>query len=60
MDGMQTLLLNEYEPEMKFLKHFKAEEKIREIGVKYPNTYSISLFACCRQKLDSSYDYMPL
>ena len=60
MDGMQTLLLNEYEPEMKFLKHFKAEERIRELENKYQNTYSISLFACCRQKLEKDYAFISL
>ena len=58
---MAALLLNDYDPETKFYKFVNAEEKIREWGERFPDTYHISLFACCRQKLSfDKYNFISL
>ena len=57
-EGMQALLLNEYDYKTKHLKMFNAEEKIRTLGELFPNTYHISLFSCERDKQQIKYDYI--
>ena len=48
-DGMQCLVLNEFDPETGFYKLLPVEEKIRLYGTVFPNSYNIAIFACCRE-----------
>ena len=51
-DGMQCLVLNEYDPQTKFYKLLRVEEKIRLYGAAFQNSYNIAIFACCRDVWD--------
>ena len=47
-DGMQSLLMNEFDNLKGFYKMIYAE-KIARDWASHPNTYVIVFFACCRQ-----------
>ena len=47
-DGMQALLINEYDSKNRFYGLLKAEGKLRLWAEIYPNAYIIGIFACCR------------
>ena len=51
-DGIQWLLLNEFEEKTGFYKLLNAEGKLRFWAEIYPNAYIIGIFACCRQLYD--------
>ena len=49
-DGMQTLVLNEFDRKTQFYQLFKAEDLIRQVASVYSkNSYFIAIFACCRE-----------
>ena len=50
-DGQQTIALNEYNCITGFYKLFPMEAQIRQLASDYPNSYHISIFACCRDIL---------
>ena len=49
IDGMQNVLYNEYDKVKKYYKVFAAEKKLRSWAEVFPNSYIVSIFACCRQ-----------
>ena len=52
-DGMQTLVLNEYDQKSGFYKLFKAEDTVRKLSYALNlNSYFICCFACCRELFD--------
>ena len=55
VDGLQNLVYNEFDPNSKFYKLLRAEAKLRAYAEIYPNSYIISIFACCRQNYDPSW-----
>ena len=59
-DGMQTLLVNEFDKRKKFYKQFPAERLVRFLAEKCPNTYNIAIFACCREFERPEYSYISL
>ena len=53
-DGMQTLVLNEYDSKTGFYKLFKAEDTVRKLSAVFNlNSYFICSFACCRELFDA-------
>ena len=49
-DGMQTLVINEYDNLTAFYKLFPAEEAVRKLSYSLNmNSYFICSFACCRE-----------
>ena len=48
-DGMQSLLINEYNELTGFYNMFEAEKWMRDIAERLTNVYVVSFFACCRQ-----------
>ena len=51
-DGMQCLVLNEFDTQTNFYKLLPVEDKIRLYGTVFPNSYNIAIFACCREVWD--------
>ena len=51
-DGMQSMLLNEYDENTGFYRLLCAEAKLRLWSEIYPNAYILGIFACCRQIFD--------
>ena len=52
-DGMQALVLNEYDNKTGFYKLFKAEDTVRKLSYVFNlNSYFICSFACCRELFD--------
>ncbi len=47
-DGMQALLLNEFNERQPFYNMYMAEKEIRRIAEANENSYVIAMFACCR------------
>ena len=47
-NGTQYVVLNEYDDDTEFYKLFAAEDKIRNFADTHPNSYQVSIFACCR------------
>ena len=50
----QAIILNEFDTRSNFYKIANVEQIIRDIAEKNPNSYSIAIFACCRQNLELS------
>ena len=48
VEGQQNLLYNEFDNREKFYRLLRAEAKLRTFAEIYPNSYIISIFACCR------------
>ena len=55
VEGQQNLLYNEFDNNQKFYRLLRAEAKLRTFAEIYPNSYIISIFACCRQMYDPSW-----
>ena len=55
--GMQTLLINEFNPKTNWYKMWNLEKFIRTFAEMYPNTYSMAFCACCRQIYDKDADW---
>ena len=49
VDGEQVLLINCLNKRTKFFEWWAAEADIRLIAKKFPNTFSVGIFACCRE-----------
>ena len=47
--GKQIVLINEYDGPNKFYRNWGVEADIRDIAARYPNSYSMAFFACCRE-----------
>ena len=47
-DNKQVILTNEFDKKRKFYRLLKAEEMVRDLSQKNPNTYIVSLFSCNR------------
>ena len=54
-EGQQVLLYNEFDARDKFYRLLRAEAKLRTFAEIYPNSYIISIFACCRQMHDPTW-----
>ena len=49
MDGEQVLVINACNERIGFYDWWNVESDIRRMAKKYPNTYSVAIFACCRE-----------
>ena len=49
MDGEQVLVINEFNKRTGFYQIWNAEADIRTMAKKHPNTFSVGIFACCRE-----------
>ena len=49
ISGSQAVLLNEFNKSTTFYKFWGVESDIRYIAENYSNSYSIAVFACCRE-----------
>ena len=47
--GMQSIVINEFDRFTKFYRTYKVESAISALAAKNPNSYMITIFACCRQ-----------
>ena len=47
-DGMQSLLVNEYDPKSEYYRMLPAENLIRGLAEEFTNGYMIAFFACSR------------
>ena len=48
-NGAQVVLLNQFDKSKNYYKMWPIEFDARFIARKYPNSYIITLFACCRE-----------
>ena len=48
-DGLQVIVVNEFDPYGKFYKLYRAEQRIRYSSETFNNCYFIGIFACCRE-----------
>ena len=48
-DGGQLILLNEFNKLAGYYKTYKIEDELRWMSKKFPNSYIVGIFACCRQ-----------
>jgi len=48
------MLLNEFNEDTRFYKTWEIESEIRDIACTYANSYSIGIFACCREVMVDS------
>ena len=49
VDGEQVLLINQLNTRTSFYEWWAAESDIRRFAEKFPNTYLVAIFACCRE-----------
>ena len=47
-DGMQFVLINEFDRKENYYKRFAMEAKLREWAYTNPHAYIVTIFACCR------------
>ena len=47
-DGMQNMLLNQFDSESKFYKMLAAESMVRDMANRYSNAYMLAIFSSCR------------
>ena len=48
-DGLQVIVVNEFDPYGNFYKPYRAEQRIRYCSEHFNNCYFIGIFACCRE-----------
>ena len=49
MEGKQVVVVDEFDKKTTFYKIWAVEHDIRDSSKKMKNTYTIGLFACCRE-----------
>ena len=49
LDGEQVVIINQFNKRTGFYEWWAAEADIRLMAKKYSNTFSIGIFACCRE-----------
>ena len=49
IDGEQVLVVNQCKKNSGYYDWWNVEAHIRLMAKKYPNTYSVAIFACCRE-----------
>ena len=49
VNGSQAVLLNQFDKSPTFYKIWAVEADIRDIAIRYSNSYQVALFACCRE-----------
>ena len=49
LDGEQVLVINQCNDRIGYYDWWNVESDIRRMAGKYPNTYSVAIFACCRE-----------
>ena len=49
MDGEEVLIINSFNESIGYYDWWNVESDIRRMAGKYPNTYSVAIFACCRE-----------
>ena len=52
LKGGQSMLLNEVRANGNFYRCWNVELDIRNIAAEYRNSYSVAIFACCREIYD--------
>ena len=52
LNGLQVIVINEFDKVKKFYKLYNAENKIRYFSKKFTNCYFVGIFACCREICD--------
>ena len=48
-NGRQKVLLNDWDKKAHYYQKWSIEELVRDKAKDFPNTYSILVFACCRE-----------
>ena len=48
-EGSQRILLNQYDNKREFYKLFQIEKEIRNITMRFKNSYIVAVAACCRE-----------
>ena len=48
-EGKQCAVVNEYDKRTGFYRLYPAEDDVRRLSKKYPNSYHLVFFACCRE-----------
>jgi hypothetical protein len=61
VDGKQCILINDFDEKLKFYQIWRVESVIRGLSKRRPNSFSITIFACCREVLDGKQNtgYLP-
>ena len=49
MDGEQVLVINQCNEKIGFYETWNVEADIRRMAKNFPNTFSVAIFACCRE-----------
>ena len=49
LDGMQVLVINQCNDKIGFYEWWGIEADIRRMAKGFPNTFSVAIFACCRE-----------
>ena len=49
VDGEQVVIINQFNKRTGFYEWWAAEADLRLMAKKYSNTYSVGIFACCRE-----------
>ena len=49
LDGEQVLVINQCNEKIGYYDWWNVEYDIRTMAGKFPNTYSVAIFACCRE-----------
>ena len=49
VDGEQVLIVNQFNNKNGYYEWWNVEADIRRMAKNFPNTYSVAIFACCRE-----------
>ena len=56
MNGLQTVIVNQYCRKTRYYKLWHVENHIRQLARKYPSSFHVGIFACCREVLENKTD----
>ena len=52
--GKQVVLMNQFNRPSRFYKWIGVEQNVRDMAKKYPNSFHLVFFACCREIYDNT------
>ena len=55
-NGLQTVIVNQYCRKTRYYKLWHVENLIRQLARKYPSSFHVGIFACCREVLENKTD----
>ena len=58
-NGMQAVVVNEYNQRLRYYKLWYVENMIRKFARSHPNSFHLSIFACCREVFENNKDCVP-